>query len=104
MKTISLHSVIQNELEGDAEFAVAFEKELLINAIAKMVITLRKNAKLTQQELATRAGTSQPTLARLERGTDTRIPSLSLLARLARAADATLNLKFEFKKTKKEKD
>ena len=36
--------------------------------IAKEVIKLRQTAKLTQKELAEKAGTSQPAIARLESG------------------------------------
>ena len=57
-----------------------YQRELLINEISKMVVALRNAAHLTQAELANKAGTTQPVIARLESGTDTRIPSLSLLA------------------------
>ncbi len=68
--------------------------ELLINAIAKMVVDLRHSANLTQQQLAKRARTTQAVIARLESGEDERIPSIDLLARIASASHAKLNIGF----------
>lgn len=93
MKAITLDDVIQ-EQKKDPEFAKAYEREELINAIAKMVVKARKQVHLTQNEFASRVGTSQPVLARLESGKDSRIPSLRLLLRIADAADMHLNIQF----------
>lgn len=91
MKYITLNDVI-NEKCKDKEFTELFQKELLINEIAKMVVKFRKKARLTQRELASIAGTTQPVVARLESGSDKRIPSLELLTKLALAANATLKI------------
>lgn len=91
MKGMTLNDVIREESK-DKEFAKHFQREMLINEIAKMILQLRQEAKLTQQELAERAGTTQPVIARLESGIDKRIPSLSLLARVAGAANAKLKI------------
>jgi predicted transcriptional regulator len=91
MNTITLTDII-NEQCKDEEFAKHFEREMLINEIAKMIIQLRQQAKLTQQQLAEKAGTTQPVVARLESGTDHRMPSLELLTRLATAANAKLKI------------
>ena len=56
-----------------------------------LVTTLRQNAGLTQAELARRAGTSQPAIARLEAGESS--PSLATLDRLARAANCELDIR-----------
>jgi transcriptional regulator with XRE-family HTH domain len=56
-----------------------------------VVAALRQNARLTQAELARRAGTSQPAIARLEAGEAS--PSLDTLNRLARAADCELDIR-----------
>ncbi|MBX3307719.1 MAG: helix-turn-helix transcriptional regulator [Nitrospira sp.] len=53
-----------------------------------MLKTLRLRKKLTQTELAKRARTSQPYIARLERGEKTN-PSLTVLRRLAKALGVT---------------
>lgn len=62
----------------------ALEEEF---TIAREVIELRRRHNLTQQELATRAGTSQPAIARLESGTYRNL-SLAFLRRIAAALGA----------------
>lgn len=91
MKAVTLTDVIKKECKNK-KFAQRFQHELLINEIAKLVVQLRQNASLTQCALAKKAGTTQPVIARLESGSDTRIPSLELLARLAVAANARLKI------------
>lgn len=94
MKTISLDFVIEENKRKDEKFANEYQKELLINEISKLIVTLRNTAHLTQSELAKKAGTTQPVIARLESGTDTRVPSLILLAKIATASHAKLHLSF----------
>lgn len=95
MKKITLNAVIEEQQKNDPEFAEHYQRELLINEISKMIIKLRNAAQLTQTELANKAGTTQPVIARLESGTDTRIPSLALLARIATASHAQLHISFD---------
>lgn len=95
MKKITLDSVIEEQKKVDPEFSEHYQRELLINEISKMVIALRNASHLTQTELATKAGTTQPVIARLESGTDKRIPSLALLTRIASASHTRLQIKFD---------
>ena len=95
MSKITLDSVIQENLKKDPEFREHYQKELLINEISARVVALRNKAHLTQAELARRAGTTQPVIARLESGTDSRVPSLDLLSRIAEASCAKLHISFE---------
>jgi DNA-binding XRE family transcriptional regulator len=97
MKKITLSAVIE-EQNNDPAFAQHYQRELLINEISKMVVSLRQSAHLTQTELADKAGTTQPVIARLESGTDIRIPSLDLLARIAAASHARLYIGYEEEK------
>ena len=60
-----------------------------------MVIQLRQKEGLTQEELAKRANTSQPVIARLERGTDSRIPSLELLNKIVHSLGRELEINFK---------
>jgi hypothetical protein len=48
MKAITLNDVIKKNLK-DPEFRKLYEKEQLINAIAQMVLQMRKNAGLTPE-------------------------------------------------------
>lgn len=59
-------------------------------ALAQAVHERRTELGLTQAELGERAGLSQAKISRIE-GSDT-VPTLPLLARLARALDASLNI------------
>lgn len=102
MKKLTLDAVIEAQKNNDPEFTKHYQNELLINEISKLVIKLRNAARLTQAELAKKAGTTQPVIARLESGTDSRVPSLALLARIASASHASLHISFEgIRKVKK---
>lgn len=94
MKPITLDEAIKEKL-GDGDFAVLFEEEKTINAIAKLVVELRQQEGLTQAELAKQAHTTQPVIARLEKGFDSRIPSFKLLSRIARALGRELVIDFK---------
>ena len=96
MKVITLDKVIQ-EQQKDPSFVVEYERELLVNAIAQMLVALRKSKQLTQTQLAKKVGTTQSVIARLESGRDTRIPSLDMLARIANATHTKLNVGFELR-------
>jgi transcriptional regulator with XRE-family HTH domain len=63
-----------------------------INAFPELLAMARKEAGLTQRELALRAGTSQSAIARLERGQAS--PTLATLERLAAAAGFRVLLEF----------
>lgn len=91
MKMNTLADVIAEESKNE-EFVIHFQREMIINQIATMIVQLRHKVKLTQEELAKKAGTTQPVIARLESGSDKRIPSLDLLTRLTLAAGARLKI------------
>ena len=79
--------------EGFAEsedVAEARREIRLSMALAKAVYDRRTELGLTQTELAARAGLTQAKISRIE-GSDT-VPTLPLLAKLATALDATLNI------------
>ena len=94
-KRISLQEALQTQLQ-DPEFRFYFQKEKSISEMARLVKKARQRAGLTQEELAVRAKTSQTVIARLESGTDRRIPSLDLLERIALALKAKLLVSFEY--------
>lgn len=94
-KYITLDEAIKQELKEHPELADAYQEELLINAISRMVAEMRRKAHLTQTELAKKAKTSQSVIARLESGKDSRVPSLGLLSRVANAAHAKIKINFE---------
>ena len=94
MKAITLNDAIKEQLK-DKSFAIEYERELLINAIARIVVKLRQNKRLTQSQLAKKVGTTQSVIARLESGRDSRIPSLDMLTRIANATHTKIDIVFK---------
>lgn len=82
----------------DPEIKLHYEEERAKTSIAMAVKAVRTRARLTQSGLAKKIGTTQSVIARLEGGGDRRIPSLSLLARIAAACNGELEFGFRFKK------
>jgi DNA-binding XRE family transcriptional regulator len=72
------------------EVAEARREIQLSMALAKAVYDRRVELGLTQTDLAERAGLTQAKISRIE-GSDT-VPTLPLLAKLADALNATLNI------------
>ena len=70
--------------------AAADEVSRIAGEAAQLVYDLRTRAKLSQQQLAQRMGTTQSVIARLEGGG--RVPSLQTLARVAVATGGRLEL------------
>jgi len=88
-KISELHKEWLKDPEYQREYA-ALEEEF---ALAKAVIAARAHAGLTQSELASRMGTSQSAIARLESGRAK--PSMATLAKLAEATGTRLKIQFE---------
>jgi ribosome-binding protein aMBF1 (putative translation factor) len=80
-----------------ADVADARREIRLSMALAQAVYGRRTELGLTQTELAARSGLTQAKISRIE-GSDT-VPTLPLLARLAQALDATLNIALDDDKT-----
>lgn len=83
----------KKELLKDPEFCAALgecEEEFMI---ARQIIEARIKAKLTQTELADRAGTSQVVISRLENGAMN--PSVNLLKRVAKGLGKEISIKFK---------
>ena len=81
----------------DPEVRIFYEEERAKTEIANAVRSARMKAGLTQAGLAKKIGTTQSVIARLESGSDKRIPSLPLLARIAGACGASFEFGFNFK-------
>ena len=86
MRSHRLEDVLQAELQ-DEEFRRDYEALEEEFTVAREVIRLRKELGWTQRELAERAHTSQPAIARLESG-NYRNVSLSFLRKVGRAMGA----------------
>ena len=77
---------------------ILFDEEKTKMELGRIIRAVRVRVGMTQMELATKANTTQSVVARLEMGTDGRMPTLLLISRLLRAAGAHLELKCTFDK------
>lgn len=75
----------------DKEFAQEYEMLREEYELAREVIQLRKQRNMTQQELAVKAGTSQPAIARLESGQYQNV-SMSFMRKIGKALGAQLTI------------
>ena len=75
---------------------ILFNEEKTKTEIAKLIRSAREAAGFSQREMALKADTTQAVVARLELGTDSRMPSLMLIVRLLKAVNAHLELKCIF--------
>lgn len=75
--------------ESEAVTAARWETKLAFD-LGQAVHDRRTALGLTQNDLATRAGMTQPQLSKLELGGT--VPTLPLLARLAKGLDTTLDI------------
>jgi ribosome-binding protein aMBF1 (putative translation factor) len=91
-KTSDALKIIDNMMKDDLELQ-QMVRELSLNArIAQIIYDARKEANLTQQQLANLVGTTQSVIARLE-DADYEGHSLSMLARIAAALNQRLEIK-----------
>ena len=80
------------ERSGADQHSAAYEEARAALLLGQLVYDRRMELGLTQAELADRAGMTQPQLSRLESGGAT--PTVPLLARVAAALDAELDIAF----------
>ncbi|PIU03367.1 transcriptional regulator [Candidatus Shapirobacteria bacterium CG08_land_8_20_14_0_20_39_18] len=84
---------LQKEWMKDPEFRRAYEDLEPEFQIARALIDARIKKKMTQAEIAKKAGTKQPVISRLEGAQGS--PSLSLIKRIAQALDVRLVFRLE---------
>lgn len=88
---MSGHSkLVPEDYLDDPEIRAGYEEARRAIELGAMVRQLRLDAGLSQEELARRAGMTQPALSRLERGGG--IPTITVLDRIANALHATLTV------------
>lgn len=74
-------------------FKLALEEARMHLKIAHLLEDLRQKVGLTQTELAQKAGVSQPMIARLEKGDQDRIPTLSTINKIFSALGYEVDLR-----------
>lgn len=80
-------------IAGNPAREQAYEEEVINAEIARKIFDLRTKAGLTQQELASRVGTTKSAICRLE-DADYDGHSLSMLKRIAEALDKRVEIRF----------
>ena len=87
--TVSFRNAKKQWLK-DPEFREAYDELEPEFTLARQLIQARVRAGLTQQELASRMGTTQPAIARLESGRQK--PTTKTLERFAAATESRLEI------------
>ena len=91
-------SILHRRYIGDdAERKASLQEERVNAEVAKMIYDLRKEAGLTQKELAKLIGTTQSVVSRLE-DADYNGHSLSMLSRIAKALNRALTVSMDASK------
>jgi DNA-binding XRE family transcriptional regulator len=86
------HTEVMTDLLKDQEFKEIWEANATKREITMAVIGERIKRKLSQEQLARKAGLKQPSLARVESGGV--MPSITTLNKLAKAFGKRLEVRF----------
>ena len=87
----------RKELLKDKRVREEYEKLLPEYELAKSIIEQRLKKKMTQEEVAKKAGMPQSTISRIE-GLTHGLPKFSTLKKIANALDAKIVIKLEAKR------
>lgn len=90
----TLKQYIKNK-KRTQEFEIAYEEVKMHLKIACLIEEFRLKSGLTQVQLAKKAGVSQPMIARLEKGDQDRIPTLSTINKIFKALGYEVDLKIK---------
>ena len=92
-KTRNALALIARDIGKDPALWRLVDQEVLNSQVARVIYDARTRAKLTQQQLAELAGTTQPVIARLE-DADYAGHSLRMLRRIAEALGQRIEIRF----------
>lgn len=91
MKDLTLNQYLEEQLK-DPEFKKEWEKSEAAYQITRELIRARIADKVSQRQLAKRAGTTQAVISRIENMSVS--PSLALVGRIAKSLGKKLEIKF----------
>jgi ribosome-binding protein aMBF1 (putative translation factor) len=91
MKDLTLNDYLKKQLK-DPEFKKEWEKSEAAYKVTKALIEARLKDKISQRELAKKAGTTQAVISRIENMSVS--PSISLLQRIADSLGRKLEIRF----------
>ena len=91
MRTVDFDDYLDKRMKDDPNFAEGLleEESKLESAVA--VMEAREKAGLTQEQIAKKAGIPQSTIARIEKGNNT---SINTMTKIALALGKTLDISF----------
>ncbi len=93
MKTISAKEIHEKHMAEDPEYRAAYESMEEEFALIEALMQARRRSRLSQAEIASRMGTTESAVSRLESG---RVkPSTRTLERYAAATGHKLKISFE---------
>jgi transcriptional regulator with XRE-family HTH domain len=78
-----------------------FDEHRFYLQIAHLVSDLRCKAGISQQELAKKAGVSQPMVARLEKGDHRRIPTFDTIYKILKVLGYSISINVQREKKKR---
>ena len=88
------HSEVMAKAMQNPEFRYHYEQRKIVQEIALAVRGMRRQAGMTQVQLAKLVGVSQPMIARIEKGAGTVAPGWNTLRRVCIALGKQLRLSF----------
>jgi transcriptional regulator with XRE-family HTH domain len=88
----------RNQLMRDKGFREAYEKKDLAFEIGQAIMEARIKKGWTQEDLAKKVNTRQPSIARLESGAS--LPSLSFIVKITKVLDLAFDIRFNIKPPK----
>ncbi len=89
MKLLSFEEYFENSLK-DPEFKLLWEKSEIEYQLSRQIIKKRLQKKMSQQDLAKKAGTTQAIISQIENSSLN--PSLDLLKRISSGLGSKLNI------------
>lgn len=91
MKEYTFQEDLQKRFQKDPELKDLFQKQFLKDMLSYQITKIRKKRKMTQLDLAKKAGTTQSVIARIESGSQN--ISMKTLQKLIFALDAQIEIK-----------
>jgi transcriptional regulator with XRE-family HTH domain len=88
------HSTVLARQMKDPDFRYHYEQRKLVHEVAVAVRAMRKQAGLTQAQLASKVGVSQPMIAKIEKGIEQRTPHFDMLGKICVALGKQIRLSF----------
>ncbi len=88
------HAAVMAKQLRNRNFRFHYEQRKLVHEVAVAVRAMRKQARLTQAQLAAAVGVSQPMIAKIERGLEQRTPRWEMIGKIYIALGKQMRLSF----------